>query len=264
MNRNLIGVCVVMSVVAVSTAKAQEADSGDLVEKVAVRNRLFNVDHRWELGGNFGLSLLSRLTDHYNLNLSGAYNITDWFAVEARAGYAISRHTGLANQVRDEYLANLPADPLPATDLSDLWQMTFNSLVGVRFQPIYGKLGLMAELPVHFQLYGWLGAGFGMFHRDSLVICVQKTGNHSCASYLSENKPGPLLSAALGFRFFVNEKHSIKIEARDFSFLDSYYQNINLNQASAACLQAKTCGQPSPNAGITNLVQLDLGYSFLF
>ncbi|MEW5737702.1 MAG: outer membrane beta-barrel domain-containing protein [Myxococcota bacterium] len=246
------------------------ADEGELVEKVAVRNRLYTVAGRWEVGGNVGIAMLSRLTDHYNLNVSGAYNFTDWLGLELRTGYAISMHTSLARQIQDDFYTNTSIST--ANDLSDLWEMKFNGILGLRFQPIYGKINLMAEVPIHFQLYGWVGGGVGMFFRESLVICPNKTSASECGGYFTEEKISPLVSLALGFRFFipgvtssgnvVGQRHSIKLEVRDWSFLDSYYVGVSRAQSNPGNPTAG--GMQSPNAGITNLVMIDLGYAFLF
>jgi len=198
------------------------------------------------------------------LNVSVSRNFAEWLGVELRGGYAIARHTSLADQIATDFAANNPVTATSeAKELSDLWEMTANAVVGLRFQPIYGKLGLMAELPVHFQLYAWLGGGFGLFNRTSLTICVVPSGTRECSEYRSEtNKPGPVVSAALGFRFFIVGKHSFKLEVRDYSYLDSYYTGVMRAQVTP---QNPTAGgKLSPDAGITNLVQFDLGYSFLF
>ncbi|MCC6334167.1 MAG: outer membrane beta-barrel domain-containing protein [Myxococcales bacterium] len=264
------------------TAGSAFADEGELVEKVAVRNRLYTVAGRWEVGANFGLSLLSRLTDHYNLNVSGAYNFTDWLGLELRVGYAISNYTSLARRVQEDFYSSNSQSK--ASDLSDTWLMKFNAIAGLRFQPIYGKINVMAELPIHFQLYGWVGGGAAMFSRESLVICpgglVQGTGGvrpiaAACTdslSYYNEDNFGPLVSLALGFRFFipgvtssgtvVGQRHSIKLEVRDWSFLDSYY--VNVDRAQSSPNNPTAGGMQSPTAGITNLVMIDIGYAFLF
>ena len=78
----------------------------ELVEKVAVRNRLYTLDNRSELGLDVGLTMLARLTDHYNLSAHYAYNFSNAFALEARAGYALSKHTGLANQIAENFAAD--------------------------------------------------------------------------------------------------------------------------------------------------------------
>ena len=244
-----------MSCLVLLTAGAAFAeDTDELVEKVAVRNRLFSVAGRFELGGNVGFSILSRLTDHYNLNLSVAYNPKDWFGLEIRGGYAISRHTSLADQIQTDFFANNTISK--ANDAADLWELTAHGVIGARFQPIYGKINLMSELPVHFQFYLWAGGGVGYLKRESMVLCAERVSARECGAFLTENKVSPLVSLALGFRFFVVQGHSIKVEVRDWSYLDSF--QINVDRATG------TGGVPSPNAGITNLVQFDLGYAFIF
>lgn len=269
MNWKTLSLCSAV-VLTMSTSALGDEGEAAIVEKVAVRNRIFNVEGRWELGGNIGVSLLSRLTDHYNLNLSGAYNVADWLGLELRAGYAISTLTSLARQIRNDFAINSSIST--ASDMADLWEMTANAVIGARFQPIYGKINLVAELPIHFQFYVWAGAGFGLFRQQSLALCTSKSGT-TCNAYFTDTKAGPLVSIALGLRFFfattppvpgVNTQgqHSVKFEVRDYSYLDSYYINVKRSDVSAANPTAG--GQLSPNAGITNLVQFDIGYSYIF
>lgn len=253
------------------TAGAAFAEENEeLVEKVAVRNRLFSVEGRFELGANVGFSFLPRLTDHYNLNLSVAYNVKDWLAFEARGGYAISRLTSLAEQVQQDFFFNTSISR--ATDAADLWRMTGHGVLGIRFQPIYGKLNLMSELPVHFQTYLFAGGGVTGLVRESMVQCPDR---EACFSYFGNNREGetpftvegkvsPLVSLALGLRFFAADHHSVKVEMRSWSYLDSYRQGM-----SRTCTTGRGCatagdGMDSPNAGITNQVQFDIGYSYTF
>ena len=258
--RNVFQVSALSLVMLASSAWAQSAeDEAELVEKVAVRNRLFMVEKRWEVGGNVGFTLLPRLTDHYNFNASVGYNVAEWLAIELRAGYAYSRQTSLADQVRTEFLRQMNMAQI--NDFSDMWQMSLNGVVGVRFQPIYGKLNLLAELPVHFQLYFWAGGGAGLLNRESLLICLQRSGS-GCGQYFNETKVSPLVSLALGFRFFIAEKHAVRLEARTWSFLDSYF--IEVNRANVGVANPTAGGRASPNAGVTTISQIDLGYSFLF
>lgn len=249
---NLMSCLVVMTAITAQTAFAQEEE--EIVEKVAVRNRLFSVEGRWEVGANVGFSLLSRLTDHYNLNLSVALNPKDWLGLELRGGYAISRHTSLADQIQTDFFANNTISR--ANDAADLWELTAHGVFGLRFQPIYGKINLMSELPIHFQFYLWAGGGVGLLKRESMVLCAERASARECTQFLTENKVSPLVSVALGLRFFLPfNHHSVKIEVRDWSYLDSYMVNIDRATGQG--------GMPAA-AGITNLVQLDLGYAFIF
>ncbi len=272
MNRNSLRILSLVATLA-SLSSAFAAEDADLVEKVAVRNRLFTVNGKWEVGANVGLSLLSKLTDHYNLNVSVAKNLNEVFAIELRAGYAISKHTSLADQIETDFFKNTLKQKSTLDDAADLWQMSANAIVGARFQPIYGKVNLMAEVPLHFQFYVWAGAGFGLFTRSSLALCANKPDANSCRvldaaagtyDVVKETKPGPIGSVAVGFRFFVpgQPNHAIKVEVRDWAFLDSYYVGVKRDQQTTE--NPRAGGQPNPNAGLTNLVQVDLGYSFIF
>ena len=256
--------------VTASASWAQQASGEELVEKVVVRNRLFNVQGRFELGANLGFSMLSRLTDHTNLNLSGGYNFLDSLAVELRVGYAISGHTSLANDVGKKFFVQSKTAIANGTDLTDMWEMKFNAIVGLRWQPIYGKLGLLAELPVHFQFYLWAGGGVAMMDRHSVMLCNKEgtvtdpdTGKTSpgCTDYYGESKVSPLVSLAAGFRFFVTNNHAVRLEFRDWSWIDSYLENFN---RAAALNQANPTGNGTERSGITNLVQIDIGYTFIF
>lgn len=268
---NLMGCLVLLT----ASAAYAEDEAEELVEKVAVRNRIFSVEGHWEVGGNVGFSLLPRLTDHYNLNLSGAYNVKDWFGIELRVGYALSRHTSLADQIQTDFFSNCVSESQctmkKGSDPTDLWEMTFNSVIGARFQPIYGKIGVLAELPVHFQLYAWVGGGLGLLKRESLVMCAERASPRECRAFVTavdptnpsggSLRPSPLVSLALGFRFFVLSGHSVKVEARSWSWLDQFYADIDRLKTSDSNPSA---GGTLKNAGITNLVQFDLGYAFIF
>lgn len=249
-------------------APAQAAQDADLVEKVVVKNRLHTLSGKWELGVHAGFSLMPRLTDHYNLGASLAWNVAEVLALELRAGYAISRHTGLADQISADFFQSVVSGGVgasnPVTDLSDLWEMTLNFALGLRFQPIYGKISLFSEVALHFQLYLWVGGGAGLFKRDSVVICSVRTGNE-CTQWYGEQKFGPVVSLALGMRFWVPGVNwlSVKFEARDWSFLDSYLTGVNRQQALNPATP-EGGGTPYQGATITNLVQFEFGPTFTF
>jgi outer membrane beta-barrel protein len=271
----LLAVALATSSSAVRAQPDSSAEEGqELIEKVAVRNRLYSPKGRLELGISAGLTLVTRLTDHYNFNGSIAYNLSDGLAVELRGGYAYSRQTGLARQVAEHFLQRDPERQFTVVnDLGDLWQMKANALLGARWAPIYGKISLLSEVPVHFQTYLWAGLGGGTFHRQSLVMCLQVESREQgqCADFVQDDKTAVIFSGALGFRFFTHQRGGFKLEVRSWTFPDSYRQNINRTEAEKgteiACRDRTTdpFRECTPEgAGLTNLVLFDLGYSFLF
>jgi outer membrane beta-barrel protein len=249
-------------------AQEQKSNDGqDLIERVVVRNRLYNMGGKLEVSPSVGLTLVTRLTDHTNFNVGVAYNLSDTLALELRGGYAYSRQTGLARQIGEHLIQRATTEIAQTDDLSGLWQMQANGALGARWAPIYGKISLMAELPVHFQFYLWGGAGAGTFTRQSLVFCKGVEGartNGVCADWQKDDKASWLGQAAVGFRFFTHQGGGLRLEVRDYVFPDSYRENINravAEQGSGSCGAACT---DATNPGLTNLVQFDLGYSFIF
>lgn len=237
------------------------AEDDELVEKVVVKNRLFTVQNRFELGADVGITLVSRFTEHYNFQAAFAYNIVDSFAVELRAGWALAKHTSLANRVSKDFLA---ISVNTVNDVSGLWTMGVNGAVGARWQPIYGKINLAADLPVHFQLYLWAGAGGAMLDRESLVLCNAPVRSAmpnvltACNEYFSESKFAPVVSLAAGFRFFITQHNTFRIELRDWSYFDAYYTNV------PRAATGNQGGALASSPGVINLVLLDVGYSYVF
>jgi outer membrane beta-barrel protein len=234
----------------------------EALEQAVVRYRLYAVHGRLEASFDMALLLQSRLVDHDNFTASVAYNLAESWALELRAGYAVSQHTGLANHLAADLLARTPNGPngqvVVVDDLSNLWEMKGNLLGGVRWAPIYGKLSLFADTSLHFQAYLWLGAGGAMLHRQSVVYCQGVSSLGACDSWLSEDRTALLGSGALGMRFFTGNWGALRLELRNYVFKDSYLVNVDRSVAQAG----GTTGQPSSAPGWTNLVMLDLGITF--
>lgn len=260
----------ILALTALSAAGQQE----QTLEGVVVRNRLYQPAGNLELSPSVGVSMLTYLTAHYTLDLGVAYNLFDTFAVEGRAGYAFSRQTGLARSISESFLNR---DDKKVTDeLEDLWRMNLHAIGGLRWAPVYGKLSLMAEVPTHFQAYLWAGGGVASFKRQSLIQCAQVVNrdlgicdnrsdplDRSSASenfWVKETRVSPVVSAAVGLRFFAFERHGVKFELRDWVFRDAYRVALNRDDWEAG----KETGTLATSPGLTHLVQFDIGYTFLF
>lgn len=265
MSHKLLSALVLTVGLVAGTARAQAptANPEEVIEGVVVRERLYSTGGRLEVSPTIGFTVLNRLTDHQNLNLGIAYNVTDTIAFEARGGYALSRHTGLANNIAANLLRRDPARELGLVDdLAELWEMQANAAIGIRWNPIYGKISLLADVPVHFQTYIWAGGGFGTFKRESIVECLQveSRGDGLCAQYNTVNRAGPLASVALGFRFFTHQGGAVRVEVRDYAFTDSFKQKIDRRASEGG----NETGEDVASPGFINLVLFDLGYVFLF
>ncbi|MCP3101629.1 outer membrane beta-barrel domain-containing protein [Myxococcus sp. K15C18031901] len=255
-----------------SVAAAQDDEA--VLDNVVVRNRLYEPGGHLEVSLGVGLPLQSNLTAHYFFNAGVAYNLFNTFAVEARAGYAASRHTGLARSISESFLNR--EDKRVTDELKDLWELNVHGVAGVRWAPIYGKLSLVSDLPAHFQAYLWAGGGVGSFQRNSVIqcarvvdrelgICDNRTvptdrGSASENYWVRETRVAPVVSAAVGFRFFILDKHGLRLELRDWVFRDQYRVNLVRDDWEAG----RVTGEEASSPGLTHLVQFDLGYTFSF
>ena len=254
----------VFAVVMLASLAPRRALAEGELGSAAVRGRLYDTKGHLELTPMLGAQLFSRLTAHDTFTLALGYNPYSSLGFEVRASYALTRHTGLADQVARTLVQRDPSqgDLARVDDMSDLWEMRGNLLVGARWAPIYGKLSLFSESALHFQAYLWGGGGAAILHRESVVYCRQVTSREAgtCSDYLQEDRAAPVVSAALGMRFFANQRGSVLVELRDYTFKDRYRVDIDRTVAEAGGSTGTNAGSP----GFTNVITLDLGYAFSF
>lgn len=249
-------------------------------EKVVVRNRLYGSDGKFEASVGAGFTLVDYLTSHTNLQAGLTYNLTEQFALELGGGYALSSRTGVADKAAQTMVEKLPSAKV--NDFEDLWRMSWNATGAVRWSPIYGKINIAAELPVHFQGYLLAGAGVGGMTRDSLVYCIGAAPSRPAATCLVDGggtpnltplhdaATKPLFVGGAGMRFFLNQSFGLRLEVRDVAFRDSYRVNIDRKVAEADLgavdggdAVAKT-GDKAASPGFTHLVFVQVGATFSF
>jgi len=260
MNRQMVGAAILL----LGMLGSENTGAEEALDHAVVRNRLHRAAGRLELSPGVGFSLSDTLTHHTLLLGSLAFNVAESFAIEVRATYALTRHTGLAENVSRRFLSRDPTVGLRAVDdLANLWEMRWNALGGLRWAPIYGKLSLVSELPVHYQAYVWAGGGIAGLHRQSLVYCLDVTSREqgTCNAWLTEDRTSPLVSAAIGLRFFVGSQGALKLELRDCAFRDAYRVNIDRLDAESGL---RDSGTLSTSAGMTHVVSFELAYAFVF
>ncbi len=253
----------IASVIAVASAPAARAVEA---EKEAVRNRAFTVGGRFELGVDpVGVTVLNMMTQHWDFTGHIAYNFNEPWALVLSGGYALGQHTSIAHDVFTEVGQKDPTPPPAgpgalriAADFHNLWEMGAHAELNLRWSPIYGKLNLAGELPIHFQFYITVGGGVGMFSFASPVFCLQRgqiwdpndpanndpfyedspqsalgdtihnTGGKipGCVEPLVEHDIKPVVNAGAGLRIFVTRNIALNIEFRDYTFPDQFFVGI--------------------------------------
>jgi outer membrane beta-barrel protein len=234
-------------------------------ENVVVRNRLYNPEGTFELGVEVSSTIVQQMVSHTNIQAIGAYNFNREWAAEVLVGYAVSGLTDIANQVSSQISSVTPAQTPTINDFSNMWQMKFNAVADARWAPIYGKLSLSAEIPVHFQAYLVAGGGVASLQRTSVAYCLSPAGTDAnndsiCPDPLVENRVAPVAQFGGGLRFFIGPHVALRLEVRDYAFTDQYNVNIQRAEAEAG---STTAGTPA-SAGIEQLVFMTAGLTYIF
>lgn len=261
-NRSLLPLLVTLlggALAAPEIAHAQRDD--EIIERVVVRNRKHSVWNTLELSPSVGLSLINRMTQQYNFQLGVGYNFSEEWGLDVRGGWAIGDLTSVGTSARARRQASLEVGEID--EFKDLWTMTWQAMLMPRWSPIYGKLNIVTELPIHFQAYLTAGGGMVGLEAESIVYC-QAGGASECTGFLKEERQSFAVAAGLGFRFFVTEGVGIRLELLDMMYPDEHRRNIRMQDAVAEAPGSEPREGTVTSAGLTNVLFFNVGATLNF
>ncbi len=243
-------------------------------EAVVVRNRLYSASNRFELQLNYSFGVANTLTATQGPVLDLAYHFHEAWAIDLLVGYMFGGVTDLLGQAQCPSGGSTTCGtsvfhsikPGGFNDFPNLW--TLNGLdvqLGVRWEPVYGKLSLFTAVPVHFKWYVGIDGGAAQFSRTSFDFCAQPLNasgdcpKDSGGNYetLQENRWSWVASAATGLRFIFARQAALNLGLREYVWGDNYRTGFTASQF----------GQPPPSptkSGITPSLFADLGLSWTF
>lgn len=185
---------------------------GDRIK--SVQRKVFLKRLRHELSVNAGASINDAFYQQFTLGAGYNFHITEHFSIEANFRYHLPPlRTDAVRVVR----ATEVATPI------QIFSPILNVSGEVQFAPIYGKMSLMAEKIIHYDVY--LGAGFGAMMTDNDVTPWHAMG-----------------TVAIGARIMTTDWLTVRVELRDL-----IYQDTRSRVAESA---------------IQNLLLFNLGVSF--
>lgn len=270
-NRSLISFLAVLlaSVTLAPTAAVAATDDG-VVERVVVRNRQYRTEGALEVSPMVGFSVTNRMTSTTNFQLGLGYNFSETLGLEARGSYALSSLTSVADQARDSLYKFEPEKSGAVDEFEDLWRIQWSALLMPRWTPIYGKLNLATELPVHFQAYLSVGAGAVGLTQETVVYCqnnASPTGGGrpgECGNYLQEDRVTWTGAVGGGFRFFVSEMFMVRLELFDMFHPDEHRKGINRQRAEGEAPGSTPEQGTVTSAGLSNTLFFNVGASVVF
>ncbi|MCY1076436.1 outer membrane beta-barrel domain-containing protein [Archangium lansingense] len=206
---------------------------GPLRERVRpVSGHLFLKQGRFEFSPSATLSIKDAFFSKYILGGTLTYHPTETLGVSLRAGYSLNTVASAAqictfSSGADGGTTRGCRRPTYAElDGEAPGQLTLMGGIDAQWAPIYGKISLMAEQFLHFDLYGVVGA-----------TAVQYRGPSKAAELTAGGNVG------VGMRFFLNRWVTVRTEFRDLIYVEKAL---------------------NPSTTLRNQLLFELGVSFFF
>ncbi len=187
---------------------------GPLKDRIRpVSGHVFLKRMRLEVSPSFTLSVKDTFFTKYVLGASLAFHFSESFAINLRGGYALKRVSGAA-QICTPGAENPLARGCAEPELDLLLGRSpgaINLVFGgdIEWAPIYGKISLVSQAFLHFDMYAILGASG-----------IQYTGPRPT----EESEPPSLMTVGgnlgIGARFFMNRWFAVRTELRDLSYVE--------------------------------------------
>ncbi len=209
-------------------AASSEDDAGDIaeVDKDAmgplkdrirpVSGHIFLKRHRFELSPEIGISIKDAFYSKYVPGALLAYHFSDQLTLGARFGYSISTVSGAAQICTDTGARGCRSPTKEELDGRAPGQLKLTGGLEFQWAPIYGKISVLSESFLHFDMYGILGPTY-----------VQYAG--PTASGVGSETVGTLgANVGIGFRFFCNRWLAVRTELRDLIYSEKIQGNSSL------------------------------------
>src|SRR5258705_9967481 len=212
-----------------AAARAQDAIYGADGAPAAVQAKLYSMSGRWEVGGAFGMALNTALVDQLGGILSLSYHPNEWLDVGVEGLLNHASLSGLALNARADLRPRAPGQV--GDEMANDNQLRGGAFAVARVAPIYGKFNLASELRVHFQAFLLGGAGAAQVHRESVNLCADP-GTGVCQNYQQSDSIAGVGLLGAGFRFYFNQRWSLRTEVRGYFFRSSYKRSNDLTEPS--------------------------------
>lgn len=199
----------------------KELNEGDSKYNV-VQNRFFLKQNRIELSPMAGYVPNNPFAKRYVGGLLAAWHFSETLAAEGAFMYSPDRdvadlkdltHTlvGIAHEGSGEVNFQQPVD-----------KMVLGATIAARWAPVYGKINLLGERVLNFDLYGT--AGLGLLTIDKYYAVYDDDAAEGTVPTRLETvevKPVVPLNLGIGMDFFLSSSVALKIDARNYLYIDS-------------------------------------------
>lgn len=190
--------------------------------KNVVQNRFILKAERFEITPSAGYIPNNPMVRRVLGGANMAYHFNEQFAASAQFLYSPDLGEtdlkGLTNTL--VYIAHGSSD-----DGYDFKQpvdkMVLSGVFSAQWAPIYGKINLLGENVINFDLYGVLGAGMLSLKKGYARYDANVAAGQTPVTLQGEESEVKIpLSVGVGMNFFLNQSMALKIDARSLLYVD--------------------------------------------
>ncbi len=234
--RLLLALCLVAPVLGHAQSSEEEAGDvsevdkdrlGPLRERVRpVSGHLFLKKGRFEFSPSASVSLRDAFFSKYIFGGTLTYHPVETVGVSLRLGYALNAVAGAAqictftDGTNGSATRGCGSPTMTELDGQAPGQLKLLGGADVQWAPLYGKLSLLAEKFISFDMYGVAGASVVQYRGPDLATAI------GAKNYMTGGA-----NLGVGARFFINRWVTLRTEVRDLIYVeksrtaDTYLRN---------------------------------------
>jgi len=222
-----------------------------------IQNKFFVKGNRFEIAPSIGYVPNNAFVTSVYGGAIAAYHFSDSFAAEGAFLYA--PNTGAAGMKGlTQTLVGIAYEGNNETSFRQpLDRLQLGAIFSARWSPVYGKINLIGEGVLNFDVYGTAGVGLLLVTKDYASINPDYTaGVEGADPAIPTTTPSteayPALNLGIGLDFFLTQSISLKIDARSALYIanEADYGN-KLADGSAEPLEKRLYSTFLTTAGVS-------------
>jgi outer membrane beta-barrel protein len=192
---------------------ALEIRNQDIIQDV-VQNRFFLKEGRFELSGVGGYVPNNPMVQRFSGGFLTAYHLNEKFAAEGAVMYFPDLGGNDLKGLTQKLVEIANSRSSGGTFEQPVEKMMLGATVAARWSPIYGKINLLGENVLNFDLY--FTGGLGMISTKQYFVSADSDGTIQLE--FVKNNVHPPVTVGLGTNFFLNQSLAVKLDVRSMIY----------------------------------------------
>jgi len=190
-------------------------------DRPVLTNRFFTKTERFEITPYFGYVPNNPFATRYIGGLQVGYHFNEQFSAQGQLYYSPDLGEGDLKGLTRALVQIARTGPNGNNFQQPLDKVTLAASFGASWAPIYGKINILGETVLSFDLYGV--AGLGMISKVNYFALYDEAGQGTDFVELSKqgNEVKLTPSVGVGTNFFINRLMAIKLDGRFNFYIDN-------------------------------------------